>query len=38
VADEGYTAFAAKVHRQLAAHGSLADRPSGEAFHLITEL
>jgi LmbE family N-acetylglucosaminyl deacetylase len=37
-ADEGYTSFAAKVRRQLMAHGSLADLPSGEAFHLITAL
>ncbi|HEX3979842.1 MAG TPA: PIG-L deacetylase family protein [Acidimicrobiales bacterium] len=35
-ADDGYTSFAAKVRHQLVAHGSLADLPSGEAFHLIT--
>jgi LmbE family N-acetylglucosaminyl deacetylase len=34
----GYAAFAAKVRRQLAAHGALAERSSGEAFHRITEL
>ena len=28
--------FASKVRRQLAAHGSLAGLPSGEAFHLLT--
>jgi LmbE family N-acetylglucosaminyl deacetylase len=37
-AAEGSTAFAAKVARQLAEHGSLADRASGEAFHRITAL
>jgi len=35
---DGYAAFAAKVRHQLMAHGSLADLPSGEAFHRITEL
>ncbi len=35
---DGYTAFTAKVHHQLAEHGSLADRASGEAFHRITAL
>ena len=35
---DGYTAFAAKVRRQLVEHGSLADRASGEAFHRITAL
>jgi LmbE family N-acetylglucosaminyl deacetylase len=30
--------FAAKVHRQLAEHGSLAGLTSGEAFHLMTDL
>ena len=34
----GYTAFAAKVRHQLVEHGSLADQPSGEAFHRITAL
>ena len=38
VIDSGYTAFAAKVRHQLMEHGSLADRPSGEAFHRITAL
>ncbi len=37
-ADDGYSSFAAKVRHQLVAHGSLADLPSGEAFHLITAL
>jgi LmbE family N-acetylglucosaminyl deacetylase len=36
--DAGYTSFAAKVRHQLVTHGSLADLPSGEAFHLITAL
>jgi LmbE family N-acetylglucosaminyl deacetylase len=35
---DGYTAFAAKVRHQLVEHGSLAGRPSGEAFHRITAL
>jgi LmbE family N-acetylglucosaminyl deacetylase len=35
---DGYTTFAAKVRHQLAAHGSLADLQSGEAFHRITAL
>jgi LmbE family N-acetylglucosaminyl deacetylase len=35
---DGYAAFAAKVRHQLMVHGSLADLPSGEAFHRITEL
>jgi LmbE family N-acetylglucosaminyl deacetylase len=30
--------FASKVRRQLAAHGALADRPSAEAFRLMTDL
>jgi LmbE family N-acetylglucosaminyl deacetylase len=33
-----HRAFAARVRRQLADHGSLADLPSAEAFHLITDL
>ena len=37
-ADDGSTAFAAKVLRQLAEHGSLAAVPSAEAFHRITAL
>ena len=37
-AADGYAAFAAKVRHQLMAHGSLADRRSGEAFHRITAL
>ena len=37
-ADDGSTDFAAKVLRQLAEHGSLADVPSAEAFHRITAL
>jgi LmbE family N-acetylglucosaminyl deacetylase len=36
--DDGSTVFAAKVLRQLAEHGSLADVPSAEAFHRITAL
>ncbi len=35
---DGYTAFAAKVRHQLMEHGSLADQPSGEAFHLLSDL
>ncbi len=35
---EDHAAFAAKVRRQLAEHGSLAGRASGEAFHRITAL
>jgi LmbE family N-acetylglucosaminyl deacetylase len=35
---DGHSAFAAKVRRQLTDHGSLADRPSGEAFHVMTDL
>ena len=31
-------AFAAKVRRQLSAHGALGTFPFGEAFHLITDL
>jgi LmbE family N-acetylglucosaminyl deacetylase len=34
----GAEAFAAKVRGQLSDHGALATLPSGEAFHLITEL
>ena len=34
--DDGYAAFATKLRHQLAEHGSLAERPSGEAFHRIT--
>ena len=30
--------FAAKVHRQLVDHGSVAGRQRGEAFHLMTDL
>jgi LmbE family N-acetylglucosaminyl deacetylase len=30
--------FAAKVRKQLAAHGALAGRPTAEAFHSITDL
>lgn len=30
--------FAAKVRRQLAAHGALANLPSGEAFHRMSDL
>jgi LmbE family N-acetylglucosaminyl deacetylase len=37
-AADGYASFAAKVRHQLLAHGSLADRPTGEAFHRITAL
>jgi LmbE family N-acetylglucosaminyl deacetylase len=36
--EDGYTAFAAKVRHQLVEHGSLADLPSGEAFHRLTGL
>ncbi len=35
-ADDGYAAFATKLRHQLMEHGSLAERPSGEAFHRIT--
>ena len=35
---DGYAAFASQVRHQLMAHGSLADLPSGEAFHRITAL
>jgi len=35
---DGRSAFAAKVRRQLTDHGSLAGRPSGEAFHVMTDL
>ena len=34
----GAEAFAAKVRRQLSAHGALGSFPMGEAFHLITDL
>ncbi len=34
--DDGYAAFATKLRHQLMEHGSLAERPSGEAFHRIT--
>jgi LmbE family N-acetylglucosaminyl deacetylase len=36
--DDGSTVFAAKVLRQLAEHGSLAQVPSAEAYHRITAL
>jgi len=34
----GVEAFETKVHRQLSAHGDLAELPVGEAFHLIPVL
>lgn len=36
--DSERASFAAKVHRQLADHGSVAGRQRGEAFHLMTDL
>jgi LmbE family N-acetylglucosaminyl deacetylase len=36
--DADHSAFAAKVHHQLAAHGGLAGRPPSEAFRLMDDL